>query len=65
MAGSIERRLITEKRGFRVKPIKHPRYKYVVYGIEDGSRVEQTYFQSEIEAGLVRRKMRESLTVAP
>lgn len=47
MAGSIKRRLITEKRGFRVKPIKHPRYKYVVYRIEDGRRVEQTYFQSE------------------
>jgi hypothetical protein len=47
MAGSTKRRLITEKRGFRVKPIKHPRYKYVVYRIEEGRRVEQTYFQSE------------------
>jgi hypothetical protein len=47
MAGSTKRRLITEKRGFRVKPIKHPRYKYVVYRIEGGKRAEQTYFQSE------------------
>jgi hypothetical protein len=47
MSGSTKRRLITEKRGFRVKPIKHPRYKYVVYRIEGGKRVEQTYFQSE------------------
>jgi integrase len=47
MSGSTKRRLITEKRGFRVKPIKHPRYKYVVCRIEGGKRVEQTYFQSE------------------
>jgi hypothetical protein len=26
---------------FRVKPIKHPRYRYVVYRIADGRRVEQ------------------------
>jgi integrase len=41
------RRLVTEKRGFRVKPIKHPRYSYVVYRIANGRRVEQAYFQSE------------------
>src|SRR5260370_19316679 len=47
MAESKNRRLVTEKRGFRVKPIKHPRYSYVVYRIGDGRRVEQAYFQSE------------------
>ena len=47
MAEPKNRRLVTEKRGFRVKPIKHPRYSYVVYRIEDGRRVEQAYFQSE------------------
>ena len=47
MTGPAKRRLVTEKRGFRVKPIKHPRYSYVVYRIEDGRRVEQAYFQSE------------------
>jgi hypothetical protein len=47
MAGPAKRRLVTEKRGFRVKLIKHPRYQYVVYRIEDGRRVEQSYFQSE------------------
>src|ERR1700758_1484340 len=47
MAGPAKRRFVTEKRGFRVKPIKHPRYSYVVYRIEDGRRVEQAYFQSE------------------
>jgi integrase len=47
MAGPAKRRLVTEKRGFRVKPIKHPRYQYVVYRIEEGRRVEQSYFQSE------------------
>jgi hypothetical protein len=50
MAGSKNRRLVTEKRGFRVKPIKHPRYSYVVYRIADGRRVEQAYFQSERSA---------------
>jgi len=47
MAGSAKQRLVTEKRGFRAKPLKHPRYRYVVYRIEEGRRVEQTYFQSE------------------
>src|SRR5580704_15289099 len=47
MAEPKNRRLVTEKRGFRVKPIKHPRYSYVVYRIADGRRVEQAYFQSE------------------
>ena len=47
MAGPAKRRLVTEKRGFRVKPIKHPRYQYVVYRIDEGRRVEQSYFQSE------------------
>jgi hypothetical protein len=47
MAERKIRRLVTEKRGFRVKPIKHPRYGYVVYRIADGRRVEQAYFQSE------------------
>jgi hypothetical protein len=47
MAEPKNRRLVTEKRGFRVKPIKHPRYRYVVYRIADGRRVEQAYFQSE------------------
>jgi len=47
MADSKNQRLVTEKRGFRVKPIKHPRYRYVVYRIADGRRVEQAYFQSE------------------
>jgi hypothetical protein len=47
MAELKNRRLVTEKRGFRVKPIKHPRYNYVVYRIADGRRVEQAYFQSE------------------
>src|SRR5260370_6226807 len=47
MAESKNRRLVTEKRGCRVKPIKHPRYSYVVYRIADGRRVEQAYFQSE------------------
>jgi integrase len=47
MAEPKNRRLVTEKRGFRVKPIKHPRYRYVVYRIADGRRVGQTYFQSE------------------
>jgi hypothetical protein len=47
MAGSAKQRLVSEKRGFRVKPLKHPRYRYVVYRIEEGRRVEQTYFQSE------------------
>src|SRR5271166_5875814 len=35
------------KTWFQGQSIKHPRYKYVVYRIEDGRRVEQTYFQSE------------------
>src|SRR6516225_3701972 len=47
MAEPKSQRLVTEKRGFRVKPIKHPRYRYVVYRIADGRRVEQAYFQSE------------------
>src|SRR5215471_9845494 len=47
MAEPKNRRLVTEKRGFRVKPIKHPRYDYVVYRIACGRRVEQAYFQSE------------------
>jgi hypothetical protein len=47
MAGPKKQRLVAEKRGFRVKPIKHPRYKFVVYRIESGRRVEQAYFQSE------------------
>src|SRR5262252_4924151 len=47
MAAPKNQRLVTEKRGFRVKPIKHPRYRYVVYRIADGRRVEQAYFQSE------------------
>jgi hypothetical protein len=47
MAEPKNRRLVTEKRGFRVKLIKHPRYSYVVYRIADGRRVEQAYFQSE------------------
>jgi hypothetical protein len=47
MAEPKNRRLVTEKRGFRVKPIKDPRYSYVVYRIADGRRVEQAYFQSE------------------
>ena len=47
MAGPKKQRLVAEKRGFRVKPIKHPRYKFVVYRIESGRRVEQAYFKSE------------------
>jgi integrase len=47
MAGPKKQRLVAERRGFRVKPIKHPRYKFVVYRIESGRRVEQAYFQSE------------------
>jgi integrase len=47
MVGPAKRRLVTEKRGFRVRPIKHPRYQYVVYRIEEGRRVEQSYFRSE------------------
>ena len=47
MAGPKKQRLVAEKRGFRFKPIKHPRYKFVVYLIESGRRVAQAYFQSE------------------
>jgi integrase len=47
MADPAKRRLVTEKRGFRVKLIKHPRYQFVVYRIEDGRRVGQAYFRSE------------------
>jgi hypothetical protein len=47
MAESAKRRLVTKKRGSRVEAIKHPRYQYVVYRIEDGRRVEQAFFQFE------------------
>jgi integrase len=45
-----KRRLVTEKQGFRVRPIKHERYQYTVYRIEQGRRVEQAYFNSERQA---------------
>jgi hypothetical protein len=44
MAGSAKQRLVTEKRGFRVKPLKHPRYRYVLYRIEEVGGCLAVYF---------------------
>jgi integrase len=39
--------LVSEKRAFRVRPINHQRYKFLVYRVENGQRVENRYFTSE------------------
>ena len=70
MAEPKNRRLVTEKRGFRVKPIKHPRYSYVVYRIADGEQDPKTAAHVAIafdtfESRVVPHDNRETRTASP